>query len=966
MASQTRYAGTITQSGNVLFSDLKNLKNSNNSYATSGLLGGTNNPQPARIVCSNFGFNIPTSAKITSIKIEYAHKKVSVTKTVGDTIYSGDPSINAPNIYLTHSLGQAVYNPLRGATPTTVLKEKKVSWNGKFTLKTSTPISVSTKSLTSATTTYKLPKASTINNSNFGVYFQYSVNKKVYFGKLLLKYIKITVNFTPAKFNLIAEDHTSQEDHIPGKICTITLDLINKARTGYSPQVKITLPENCVFEESMGLFGKLSKKGDNVYLWNTGIGDSSTASLTLKVYFTSSGDFNLNFVYPSAGSTGELEDNSTNLEVHINPTPVNNIEEEQIEQTIYAKQNNNFEVNLQISPALLTQISNVKVVSDQNIRFNNSNVGSTSVVIPSIDFNADGSYVLPCNTSYTGIVHLFVSFDNTINVNDPSFIVKVIPENFTHPIASILSFSDEELDRLADGYTYTVESFLKVICDLENVDLFSDYYTNFRLGIFNQIIPEGTQNVTEYILDHTTKWSSALTVLNAWEEKTVDFTYSEGNPLYVIVTGDFDNNHPEELSIAFSDIAIIENYEGYESPGNFLKPIRDLVHDGSSTINIDNFQFGNSVTLFNFDFADNFGTSDDFAVRGIECRLRVETDNSCVVLAKLSDGHGKTGERSVLVNPGDENYISLGETFDLWGFTITEMINLENWELELQLQNVFASEDGNVEITISDVQLIVHGLPVRKSVFNMIVEGENMRNYGMFIRDIKLRPGIKYDAKYFEVDGSDINSPSRMNIDMKEAEIEFRIIGCNLQETTALLREIAKILNNDRDELNQPIPKRVEFSHIPDFYYNYVLEDPIDDDIKTTNYSLKIKLTIYEGTSWATEDTITNTSGSNSGITKVNPVIQIIPLTETVEITENIHDQHFSMTNDDFKNTNVIEIDCADQKVYFKETEDSEVEDITNLVDWDVDWFILYPGEFSFDGNNTCIIQNVIYTERGA
>ena len=72
MASQTRYAGTITQSGNVLFSDLKNLKNSNNSYATSGLLGGTNNPQPARIVCSNFGFNIPTSAKITSIKIEYS------------------------------------------------------------------------------------------------------------------------------------------------------------------------------------------------------------------------------------------------------------------------------------------------------------------------------------------------------------------------------------------------------------------------------------------------------------------------------------------------------------------------------------------------------------------------------------------------------------------------------------------------------------------------------------------------------------------------------------------------------------------------------------------------------------------------------------------------------------------------------------------------------------------------------
>ena len=31
MASQTRYAGTITQSGNVLFSDLKNLKNSKNT-----------------------------------------------------------------------------------------------------------------------------------------------------------------------------------------------------------------------------------------------------------------------------------------------------------------------------------------------------------------------------------------------------------------------------------------------------------------------------------------------------------------------------------------------------------------------------------------------------------------------------------------------------------------------------------------------------------------------------------------------------------------------------------------------------------------------------------------------------------------------------------------------------------------------------------------------------------------------
>ena len=116
--------------------------------------------------------------------------------------------------------------------------------------------------------------------------------------------------------------------------------------------------------------------------------------------------------------------------------------------------------------------------------------------------------------------------------------------------------------------------------------------------------------------------------------------------------------------------------------------------------------------------------------------------------------------------------------------------------------------------------------------------------------------------KYLEIDGADRNDAYRQNIDKKEIEIKFNVLGCTIEETTEFLKMIGKLFSNQRDELNRPIPNQLELSHYPDEYWDVILEDPIDSDVENASYSSTLKLVVPDGTSYNTEDTVTSTIGT--------------------------------------------------------------------------------------------------------
>ena len=178
-----------------------------------------------------------------------------------------------------------------------------------------------------------------------------------------------------------------------------------------------------------------------------------------------------------------------------------------------------------------------------------------------------------------------------------------------------------------------------------------------------------------------------------------------------------------------------------------------------------------------------------------------------------------------------------------------------------------------------------------------------------------------------------------------------------------MLRQLTKVLVNEKDEYNRPIPKRIEFSHYPDVYFEYVMEKAMDVSNETGAYLIKAELTIPSGTSFDKEDTTTNITGFVQGLAAVNPYIPFKPMDSTINIKEELTGQSFNMGYTGDWQSQIVMIDCEDRKVYMMETEeDTNPTDISKYVDFNSDWFHLL-GEYSFSGTG-CVIRTVTFTER--
>ena len=223
---------------------------------------------------------------------------------------------------------------------------------------------------------------------------------------------------------------------------------------------------------------------------------------------------------------------------------------------------------------------------------------------------------------------------------------------------------------------------------------------------------------------------------------------------------------------------------------------------------------------------------------------------------------------------------------------------------------------------------------------------------------------METDTAYLSVDGTDINDAYRQNIREKEIQIEFDIgDGCSLEAATLSLREFAKLLVNDRDEYNRPIPKRIEFSHYPDVYWEYVMEKSFESEIDINTYSVKAKLTVPAGTSYDRVNTTTSNTGYVNGLASINPVLIVKPTSETVTIRETVTGQEFHIGYTGGWNDKILEIDCEDRICWLKDNEeDTDPVNLNKYIDYNSDWFVL-KGEYAFEGVN-CVIRTVDYAER--
>lgn len=502
-----------------------------------------------------------------------------------------------------------------------------------------------------------------------------------------------------------------------------------------------------------------------------------------------------------------------------------------------------------------------------------------------------------------------------------------------------------------------------------------------------EINDQYAEELNNYLLENA-EWSEPISAANTWEDIKVNFFYSEDYPLIFLITGEYIESLAEDVTIEYTYPCLIEqDYRDLaEQPGIFEYPIKEIPTDeGAVSITLKPREVTNIAKAYDVDFT-NFLESDEDnrIIQGCSVYFDViSCDNPVSVMCKLvSPSFTKEGNRSVNIESvflEDESSeevfsgtIELGGTFDLWGLDFDDfrLSKLEDLEIDLQFINNFSEE---VHMEFNNLYVVFHYVELEEAKIIAQVNGVDLRYFNVFIQDVIIKPGTNNDVKYLDVEGTDSNLAYRSNIREKEIEMEIRVPGCDVEETTNFVERLARTLANKRDKFNNPTLNRIEFSHHPNKVFEYILEDSLDVSAEYTEYEGKIKLIVPSGTAYSKEPTITNATGTNNGIAKVNPIIRLVAQDTSIIVKETFTNQEWRLNDDTLEIGDLLRIDCGERKVYkvtsrdddyyLEDSDDNPDIDITNKVDFNSDWFLIHD-DYNFECENTAVIQSVSFYER--
>lgn len=949
MASLIKYAGTISQSTGgkfAQFSNLANLKNNvEGSWATTAnIKGKSSSPnRPSTLSFTGFSFGLPTGAEVSKVTVTYRHRK------------TGGCTIGAPTISLLGVSG----------------------FSGKGVAPSKTSMTTSTKTFTGSALTRTV-----VNSSSFGVKVDYPANSGTGEGTISVSYVRVTVEYKVPSYSLSIKKVSGGYNN---EKYTIQCSISNTNLTAYSPSLTLTAPSGFSFESASGS-GSYTRVNARTITWNPKLTKSvGTATLDLE--------FDVNVTYPTGQSsyTGTFtlveslysttesfsatiterppsEQEDVDPDVPISDGGTGTVTEKTV---INVLANNDFSLIFEdIVPesARAYSLRALFINGDTDMTCTyNSNVihsvirdGNVLYGLVSITFADSCVWRITKPSKYEVEVQGY-DVSNQVYYAIGTFYINVIPQetDLTVPFFTVLEPNEEEYNRLGDGYTYIAQSDINHTTTDTTV---RDWYKNNRIGVFNGPI---TNNTTEEdIFENTTNWSKQTGGLNTYENCECEFTYDEQYPLYILLTGDYPEAETygyDMGTIKYDTPCIVEKevYNSREASGNYPTPIEALLdNEEPSVITLAPNESTKGTILYDLPLEDDFGTNEDYAIRGIQVRADIDSTDNLVIYAKIHSPSGEIGQRSIILN-GSEEEIIIGGLGDLWGFTTLQLTNLDDWEVELSASNILNT--GDSEIVFNNVNITFYLETVEKQQIRVTIDGEDIAYYGAFIEKVDIPEGLETDTSFLTIDGTDTNDAYRQNIREKKIVIEFNLSNCDLQTSTNMLRQLTKLFVNEKDQYNRPIPKRLQFTHYPTDYFEYIMEEPLDVDTEITDYKVKATLTIPSGTSYSLDDTVTNTVGNANGLAAINPIIHFRPSDTNIQIKETISEQSFQMGYSGNWQDYVIEIDCEDRRVYLIKDEDTKV-DISKYVDHNSDWFRL-SGEFEFEGIN-CTILTVTFNER--
>ena len=443
------------------------------------------------------------------------------------------------------------------------------------------------------------------------------------------------------------------------------------------------------------------------------------------------------------------------------------------------------------------------------------------------------------------------------------------------------------------------------------------------------------------------------------------FKYNKDYPVYIIMTGQNSDHTPEDFTVNFTEPVLTETTDylrnGLVRQNNHPYPIENTITTtGTSAVNIPELGHTNEWVISDFPFPDTFKTGDQYAIRGIRILWDGTLNQQVIATAQIRTPTGETGERSLLLEP-DTTY-SIGDTMDTWNIPLGKLTNLQDLEIRLGLLNNYTN--GTINGTLNNIRVEVYFLDITDllGITPCHINDEPIAWYGAYLTSLEDVKSLKTDVDYISISGTDTNDAYLQTITPKEIKLGVEIDGCTIEETTRLVDQFSKIITNDRDKYNRPIPNKLSFPTLyPDEHWDFITEDGFENSVELKDYLGDVKLTIPAGTSYANTDTVTGADGYNNSICQVQPIITILPNDTNPIITETVHNQTFAI-NYQFQTGDLVEINTITRKATLYR--DTQEYDITVAVDMNSDWFTLHCGAYHFETID-CLLQSVTYRERG-
>ena len=565
--STISYPQTVTQTTGgkyATFDSLANIKNNASAkHAITKLIKGKSESpnRPSTVSCTNFKLNLPTGARVTSVKVEYRHDLQPYN--------SKYPSINAPTISL---LGVSGYS-VKGKAPNKTMTTRSLT----FTPKKSTDFS-----------------SAKLNSKDFGVKINYPANANKNSGYLRISFVRITVNYKTPSFTLAYSCNPRQPEQ--GGKANVTLKCSNKNLTDYTPTITVTTPAGFTLTDVAAFSNSWVKVNNRTYLWKPKF-SSKVGSLAVGMSF----DVNVNGALPVSSTFEAVEGltgatGSLSVQVVEKTTDTSSEEDDEDAQKdipdgdlqpenpteIWLKRTEVFTANIQFTTEEIEQYA----IESQWTHYKNmyllfkaylENETSPStnwylkshdiwydftnqIEIDLLDVKAGVDYPYEIKSEANPgkyrieIYALNSSTQEEHLLRDLDIYLYPLESELSVPNFSILSPTDEELYRLGDGYPYTVQTDMKLNTEESYV---RDWYKNFRLGVFNNPIEENVTRTLDYwTTDETTNTTVNIPIsIDTETHNSIDITASD--LILTIDETDYTFNNEETKTIPITTNSFI-------------------------------------------------------------------------------------------------------------------------------------------------------------------------------------------------------------------------------------------------------------------------------------------------------------------------------------------------------------------------------------------------------------------------